>query len=289
MEAMFKMCRSLLLLAVLMSFPAQGAEVRTSDISADTYVVTLIGKIEHGDYDRLVAVIKKTHAFPSGLWINSPGGDVVEATKIGSLARKALLQTVALGQCDSACFILWVGGAVRSAWVPIGIHRPVYDKSYFSNLSAEDARKKYSELDQAIREYLDYMNVPRALAEEMMQTPSDRARFIWKSEVSEKIGEQAPSYYEWLLAKCGNLSQKEQDDLQLVFMGMANEGAKKKLQANTRDSDARKMVRETETDAQRANKFSKGYVDYLLKKGEEQGTCKASAIRAEQQKILKTL
>jgi hypothetical protein len=49
------------------------------------------GTIERGDYEKLLFLIEKSNPFFFQLYLNSPGGDVEEAMKIGRLVRHIML------------------------------------------------------------------------------------------------------------------------------------------------------------------------------------------------------
>jgi hypothetical protein len=81
--------------------PASGAEIRrASGFSELRYVgfahVILEGKLERGDYDKLLRLIDedcRDYSCTDGIYLASPGGDLIEAMKIGRLVRKLRLET----------------------------------------------------------------------------------------------------------------------------------------------------------------------------------------------------
>ena len=97
------------------------------------------GEIEKGDYHRLISVILNYGNIPSGGGITSPGGDVIEAMKIGRFIRKNHMSLVLVQPCDSACAFI-VFAAVKRVAGKLGLHRPRYDPQYFSQLTGEDAK-----------------------------------------------------------------------------------------------------------------------------------------------------
>jgi hypothetical protein len=88
---------------------ASGAEIRRTTRDELFYVAfadyILEGKIEKGDYDKLLKLIDEDCSdysnCASGIFLPSPGGDLVEAMKIGRLVRKQRLDTHVPG--DMAC------------------------------------------------------------------------------------------------------------------------------------------------------------------------------------------
>jgi hypothetical protein len=81
--------------------PASSAEIRRTTRDELRYVgtadVILEGKIEIGDYDKLLKITDKDcgdyNSCTSGIFLASPGGDLVEAIKIGRLVRNLRLET----------------------------------------------------------------------------------------------------------------------------------------------------------------------------------------------------
>lgn len=55
--------------------------------------ILIEGKIEKGDFKRFEYLI--TLRSPGTVWLASPGGDLIEAIKIGELARKLKLRVEA--------------------------------------------------------------------------------------------------------------------------------------------------------------------------------------------------
>lgn len=97
--------------------------------------------------------------------IQSTGGNLEEAMKMGRLIRKlgmrtqitdlllagrpAMLSDDVLNDsdatCASACVAVWLFGIWRMGDWRLLIHRPYYDSSYFSKLSVVDADARYDE------------------------------------------------------------------------------------------------------------------------------------------------
>jgi hypothetical protein len=85
---------------VIFVAPASGAEIRYTRPEefrfTDFADVILEGKIEAGDYDKLLELIDedcRNSSCTSGIYLASPGGDLIEAMKIGRLVRKLRLET----------------------------------------------------------------------------------------------------------------------------------------------------------------------------------------------------
>src|SRR6478672_3476395 len=90
--------------------------------------ITATGAIVPGDFDRLAALVM---ALPHsdrtlGFFIDSPGGDILEAAKIATFIHEtAATVTIPSGsQCLSACFLLFAAAAHRfmAPGVVVGVH-----------------------------------------------------------------------------------------------------------------------------------------------------------------------
>ena len=176
------------------------------------------GKINKGDYERALNAVNETynHGEISDLFVqlDSPGGDVLEAMKIGSLVRKLKLTTMVIhGQCSSACVFILVAGAERLAPSGvIGIHRPFFEKEYFSGLPADEAQNKYEKMTEATNGYLAEMGVAKELIEKMFRIPSNEVVTLSFADVLKWISGSPASLDEWLIAKCGSYTKDESND-----------------------------------------------------------------------------
>lgn len=77
--------------------PASRAEIRRSELGYVGFAhVILEGKIERSDYDKLLRLIDEDcrDLRCTGIYLASPGGDLIEAMKIGRLVRKLRLETL---------------------------------------------------------------------------------------------------------------------------------------------------------------------------------------------------
>jgi hypothetical protein len=245
----------ILILAFLIAvIPATAAEI---NISRDS--ISIEGKLERGDYQKMITAIKKHGSIPSHISLSSPGGDVLEAIKIGRFARKALLEFWASGKCNSACVFIYFG-TVRGfvdPWGVFGIHRPYFDSLYFSGLSSSEAEQKYKEMENQVREYLREMDVPQFFIDRMFSVPSNSVQLVTHPEMVDIVGRRPPAYEEWIIAKCGSLSNEELQDLRIL--------------AATRQG------------------YSKGYINYLENKRDAVNECEKQTQIEVRKKIYRSL
>lgn len=220
---------------------ANGAEFKLGYFES-TSSVTLLGRIVEGDFKRFKSLIKKvadqgdvvTH-----LYLFSPGGSVDEALKIGRLASKLALTTVApffnksnpqkllcsyrdsktyqdyrdhsytyhLGNgagnpscnCASSCFLIWTAGARRKGNY-LGIHRTFFRPESFKKDTYQVARNRYVRLRRTVENYLEEMNVPNLVTDTMFSVASNRIEPLRNDLV--KVLQGAPALDEYLRAHC---------------------------------------------------------------------------------------
>lgn len=186
--------------------------------------IIIRGEIVRGDYEKLINVVKKDGNIPENIFLNSKGGDVIEAMKIGRFARRALLVAGGIRNyqsgcyCYSACMFIYLACVARRPDfdVSYGIHRPHFDKSYFSGLSAREAELKYKDMEKSVRKYLEEMNVPQLFIDRIFSISSDRLEVLDVEQLLAISG-SSPAYQEWLLAKCGRLTADEWNDYRNIL------------------------------------------------------------------------
>lgn len=116
---------ALLLIAPLRSHAMQFERVA---LSGDVVVVVLRGSIIQGDAERLVAFIGGMTRSDriAALFLDSPGGNVVEAERLagGIAAAKLSVAVAGDGKCASACFLLFAASPRKYAGINalIGVH-----------------------------------------------------------------------------------------------------------------------------------------------------------------------
>jgi hypothetical protein len=182
-------------------------------------VSLLWGKIEKGDFQLVLGFLAANHPHLSVVNLNSAGGDVDEALRIGRLFRRYLISTSAplrrsdgsffftdgknqcrgynCGICASACALIWFGGINRTGTV--GLHRPTTDDPSFRQLSAADASALYRRWKRDISDYLVEMEVPQSVIELTDTIGSDELR--WVDSIDDRL-DHPPSIFEWVKASC---------------------------------------------------------------------------------------
>ena len=247
-------CAVIVIVLASFSAPAHAAEIGCSSFYGETHVSEenaqklwpsgarptantckigfILGDIVKGDYEKFLSLYRKNHPFLEQASLDSSGGDVDEAIKIGRLFRKYLITAASPDQvtfgnllyrlsyrtgsyevcdgpnciCASACALIWFGAPDRSG--RIGLHRPRTDDPSFKTLAPAEAANAYKQMLDRIVSYLEEMETPRPLIDAMVSTSSADIRWF----DMEPIGDaptRAPSFAEWADASCGRFSTEE--------------------------------------------------------------------------------
>lgn len=153
--------------------------------------ISIRGEIKGGDFDRFkhfLLLPGNLKAYTNYVWLNSPGGDVVEAMKFATLFEKSGASVIVGpdSKCYSACFIMFSGGIDRSLYPfgELGVHR-----ISLSNLEIDIARGKDLVLPVSndVYGYLLMQGIPRAILDKMMETPAS-AMYRLDSELLKRNG-----------------------------------------------------------------------------------------------------
>lgn len=229
--------RIFIALISIISMQAEAAHIWNSQSDKSKRVkVVLEGEIKKGDYDELKSILKDKGPYVDAVVLYSPGGDAKEAMKIGSMLHELELTTEAPGitiedikgkldewrvvpvcryppptdnkncVCYSSCFLIWVAGINREGR-HLGVHRPRFNKEYYSTLSSVEAQREYKGLLKAMDEYLNHYPVLQELREKMKTTPSHE---IHTFETNSDMKGFVPWYDELLTAKCGAMPKKQE-------------------------------------------------------------------------------
>jgi hypothetical protein len=206
-----------MLLSIGMFFASAGAHAETSitqiDAKGGFAHLAISGEITQQDaatFDYLVKSLPTTLSVID-VDLNSPGGNVLAAIKIGRIIRSRWMWTAASddpgAECASACVLVLAAGAVRIASddSKVEIHRPYFQPSFFATLSPEAARQKYGQLADVVKAYLNEMGMSQALFSEMLKVPSDDGRILSSNEMQAfALTGWDPAYQEWTRAKHPN-------------------------------------------------------------------------------------
>ena len=198
----------------LLNFSHAG-EIRTFIGSICHYPATgieLNGELIPGDTEKLKSSIRDIQRkFPTNrckngiltIALNSTGGSVSEAIKLGDLIRNEEAATWVLqnGKCYSSCVYTFAGGIRRVNLGKIGIHRP-YFSQLESNVSVDQIRAQRDNLNIQIRDYLRRMDVSIAVLDESLGIEPERIKLLSKLELERyRLTGEDPSFDERETAK----------------------------------------------------------------------------------------
>lgn len=200
---------------------AKAADIESALDAKGISVGLLSGNIGYGDTQRVAKFYLK---YPSiqFLRLDSRGGDVIEAVRLGELVRTLRLQVQVAdrGVCASSCFFVWINGAFRLAAPegykggsgPIGLHRPFL----IGPENNEESLQRQSDVIAGVRSYLESNFIPRRLIDIMMSRPSNDIYWLTNNDLDE-LSSTPPALEELYLSKCqANVRQLSAQRFQAV-------------------------------------------------------------------------
>lgn len=146
----------------------------TLRVSADENTLEYIGPIVFGVTRRVRAVLD-AHPDVTRLRLTSPGGRVVEARDLGEAVAERRLSTVAVGNCASACTVVFMAGRDRllAASSTLGFHR------YHSPDPRQEEAEENMQID---RRYFGARGVPEWFVDRAFTTPNNG---MWRPSLEE--------------------------------------------------------------------------------------------------------
>lgn len=117
------------------------------------------------------------------LVLDSNGGDLAAAMEIGRLVRHHSF-TVGVpesAQCLSSCVLVLAAGVERRPLGKVGIHRPYFATAPDGILPGDTLE----DMEETVSLYLDEMNVPERLAEDMFSIEPAEMRMLTRDEMAE--------------------------------------------------------------------------------------------------------
>ncbi len=152
----------------------------------------LKGAIERNDATAFLKVLNhvnlknKNRSCYFGLQISldSQGGDVDEAMKIGRIIRERELWTLVEfdSRCHSSCVLVLGAGVTRSPNLNVGIHRP-YFVSLERDLSTSAIQNLRKQMISRMKEYAAEMDLSDRLIDDMMSIPPERVKILSLDEL----------------------------------------------------------------------------------------------------------
>lgn len=185
---------------------AYAGEISFATDKSNRVFVTFTGSIKPGDTAKLRDKIQKSHylyLWSQGLVVNSDGGDVLEAVKLGKLVAESgwRVDVQENGVCASACFLIYVAAPIRYSGGRIIIHRPYFLMDYATGADAYKIGNGYRETISAVRSYLSEYMVPTYLIDIMMSKDSSQGYTLTPQDVVN-VGFFSPAIDEYQVQKC---------------------------------------------------------------------------------------
>lgn len=226
------------IIVVLHTIPSVlAADFRIDDMETQ---ITLSGEIAPGDAERLARIFLSikpqggAYFYPSSVYLDSPGGDVGEATRLAQLVRTLGLRVATVpggkGVCASSCFIIYVAAnerhatgidAVRSkdSLSPVGVHRPRFR-------IAEDGPNGVAKQEQAMltmRDFLAKSGVGQVLLDKMMASASNKIYWLSSADIRD-LGTYSPGVEEQLIANCNYDADRDETLNAMEFAKSSKDG-----------------------------------------------------------------
>lgn len=147
----------------------------------------LEGAIAEGDADRIIALLDKADPKVEALILQSPGGSVKDALKLGrSIREKALSIRMLSGEyCFSACPYLLAGGETRdiSEDASVGVHQHYFGQNTI--LPAFLAVETIQNGQGQVMAYLEEMGIDLAVMKHALTTPKDEIYVLLPDQLIE--------------------------------------------------------------------------------------------------------
>jgi len=179
--------------------------------------ILMEGEIREGDAARFVSFLKANRQVVVDQMLsivpNSPGGSIVEATKLASVIESGMLgvwlppplsypDRSKQARCASSCFMLVVGASSRVlANQAVGLHRPYFERSVYDSASTAQVVNAHERLLQEMRSWLHSRGVPSQLIEKMMLHSSQEIYWMNDEDV-DALGRVRPAVEELMIANC---------------------------------------------------------------------------------------
>ena len=196
------------LISLVLSFfaaPSNAAYFRIESVDGGCLGNTfnLIGEIKRGDaayFSNLVAQQKKKfteldckgkhklpdHEFNAAISLQSSGGDVNEAMKIGHIVRANEFTAMVANNkdCFSSCVFILGAGVLRYSFGKVGIHKP-YFSELKENITTAEIKKLRDENIKSIKEYFNFMDVSESIVEDMLSIEPSKIKILSDDEMDK--------------------------------------------------------------------------------------------------------
>jgi hypothetical protein len=200
MKTRLAMIPRTLVAGVIALFVAASAGQSFAEVQLDLkdpthFYLIVYGTISKSDGDYVAQHEADFKTAYLSVFLNSEGGDVAAAMKIGRIIRNSEgnVTTQNNAKCFSSCALIYIAGVKRSNTNGvIGLHRPYLAAS----LSREIVEQAAPLMLQRIRDYVREMGVSDAFYDAMVNTEVSEVRLYHGDEIKKIIPETDPTYDE---------------------------------------------------------------------------------------------
>lgn len=185
------------LLAGLMPFDAN-ADVRVSDETFYSITIEMTGEISEHDASKFADTSERLALKALVVHLDSKGGDVFAAMKIGRIIRAYDGWTWNDSVCYSSCALIFIAGVIRTNfYAEIGLHRPYLGSS---PQPRETIEKQMPAMLARVKSYVDEMGVSNAFYEQMMRTEPSKMVVYRGDAIRKIVPEHDPIFDEVVIA-----------------------------------------------------------------------------------------
>jgi hypothetical protein len=163
--------------------------------SGDVHRIELTGTITERDAKAFSAMADKFAIDSPMVWLDSMGGDVFAAMKIGRIIRQYEGFTIiSFSKCYSSCALVFIAGSQRMNGGELGLHRPYLGGA---PQSREMIEEKVPLILSAVKSYVAEMGITDSFYEKMINTePSKVIVYRGWNETEKIIPGDDPVYEE---------------------------------------------------------------------------------------------
>jgi len=167
------------------------ADISIIDGRDDLKTIMISGKITPSDFNTLIEKEKEILSvgkLDQTVLLDSPGGDLTTAIKIGRYFRKSkkyyrFVMVPSGSVCASSCVLILAAGIHK---LPLDgssiiIHRPFIDKN--DSLDSGQQKRNYKKIEKIVKDYLSEVNVETRLYDDMFRIDSDNGKLLSKDEL----------------------------------------------------------------------------------------------------------
>jgi len=204
--------------------------------------IYLGGRIEDGELEHIklaYKLLKKrrnpTTIGANTIWLNSPGGLIHEAMKIGDFIAENRMKAIITfnGKCFSSCVFIYAAAKTRSGIGDVGIHRPFANEISAESLSYSKYLSQYNKITPILKDYFAKYGVSPSIVDVMNITPSDNIKILTSEERKGfGLGFQNIAAKEHNKARTIQLCGKKYYDLHLRFHATIK-SCRNKMKLNT--------------------------------------------------------